>query len=62
MAVKEEKKRKRRRKRREEDQILRRASEMVVEGVRPRGRPKKTWKRCVEEDMREMNIREEAVV
>ncbi len=29
--------------RREEDHILRRAAEMEVEGVRPRGRPKKTW-------------------
>ncbi len=26
-----------------------------------RGRPKKTWKQCVEEDMREINIREETV-
>ncbi len=26
-----------------------------------RGRPKKTWKRCVEEDMREIDIREETV-
>ena len=30
---------------------------MEVEGARPRGRPKKTWKRCVE-DMRQINIRE----
>ncbi len=29
---------------------------MEVEGVRPRGRPKKTWKHCVEEDIREMII------
>ncbi len=33
---------------------------MEVEGVRPRERPKKTWKRCVGEDIREMNIREES--
>ncbi len=31
---------------------------MEVEGVRPRGRPKQTWNQCVEEDAREMNIRE----
>ena len=48
-------------KRREEDHVLRRALEMEVEGARPRGRPKKTWKRCVEEDMRQINIREENV-
>ena len=47
--------------RREDDHILRRASEMEVEGVRPRGRPRRTWRRCVEEDMRETNIREETV-
>ncbi len=48
-------------KRREDDHVLRRASEREVEGVSLRGRPKKTWKRCVEEDIREMNIREETV-
>ncbi len=47
--------------RKEDDHVLRRASEMEVEGVRPKGRPKKIWKRCVEEDIREMNIREESV-
>ncbi len=46
---------------RDDNRVLRRASEMEMEGVRLRGRPKKTWKRCVEEDMREMNIREETV-
>ena len=34
---------------------------MEVEGVRPRGRPKKTWKRCVGQDMRERNIGEENI-
>ncbi len=46
--------------RREADHVLRR-SEMEVEGARPRGRPKETWKRWVEEDTREINIREENV-
>ncbi len=47
--------------RREDDHVLRRASEMEVEGVRPRGRLRKMWKQCVEEDMREKNIREVTV-
>ncbi len=47
--------------RREDDHVLRRAAETEVEGVRLRGRPRKTWKRCVEEDIRDMNIREETV-
>ena len=36
--------------------ILRRAMEM--EGRRPVGRPKKTWSKIVEEDMRKLNITE----
>ena len=31
---------------------LRRAMELEVEGRRPVGRPKKTWRKVVEEDMR----------
>ncbi len=46
---------------RRDDHVLRIASEMEVEGVRPRERPRKTWKRYVEDDMREKNIREETV-
>ena len=34
---------------------------MEVEGVRPKGRLKKTWKRCVEQDTRERNIGEENI-
>ena len=48
-------------KRREDDHILRRALDMDVDGVRPRGRPRKVWRRCVEENMREININLEAV-
>ena len=48
-------------KRREDDHILRRALVMDVDGVRPRGRPRKVWRRCVEENMREMNINLETV-
>ena len=39
--------------RRDNDHVLSKAAEMEVEGVGPRGRPKKTWKLCVEQDMRE---------
>ena len=46
-------------KRREENNILRRVYELEVEGRRPVGRPKKSWRRVVEEDMRRMNITED---
>ena len=39
--------------------ILRRAIELKVEGRRPVGRPKKTWSKVVEEDMRKLNITED---
>ncbi len=45
--------------RREEDHIVRRAMEFEVEGRRPAGRPRKTWRQGVEEDMRRLNIRAE---
>lgn len=45
--------------RREADHVLSGASEMEVEGVRPN--EVEAWKRCVEEDVREMNVREETV-
>ena len=35
-----------------------RAMELEVEGRRPVGRPKKTWSKVVEEDMRKLNITE----
>ena len=41
---------------RDENSILRRAMELEVEGRRPVGRPKKTWSKVVEEDMRKLNI------
>ena len=46
-------------KRRDENSILRRAMELEVEGRRPVGRPKKTWSKVVEEDMRKLNITED---
>jgi len=35
--------------RRDNDHVLSKEAEMEVEGVRPRGRLKKTWKQCVEQ-------------
>ena len=46
-------------KRRDENSILWRAVEMEVEGRRPVGRPKKTWSKVVEEDMKKLNITED---
>ncbi len=48
--------------RRREEHILRRELNFEVEGRRPPGRPKKTWRKVVEEDMRMLNITEEMAV
>ena len=32
--------------------------ELEGPGVRPRGSPRKQWKKIIEEDLREMNLRE----
>ncbi len=48
--------------RREEEHILRRALNVEVGGRRPPGRPKKTWRVVVEEEMRMLNITEEMAV
>ena len=45
--------------RRDESSILRRTMELEVEGRRPVGRPKKTWSKLVEQDMRKLNITED---
>ena len=44
---------------RDENSILRRVMELEVEGRRPVGRPKKTWSKVVEEDMRKLKITED---
>ena len=41
---------------RDKNSILRRVMELEVEGRRSVGRPKKTWSKVVEEDMRKLNI------
>ena len=45
--------------RRDEDDPIRSVMDLEVDGGRPRGRPKKTWKKTVEEDMRRVGVREE---
>ena len=45
-------------KQRDKNSMLRSAMELVVEGRRPVGRPKKTWSKVVEKDMRKLNITE----
>ncbi len=42
--------------RRREEHVLRQAVDFEVEGRRPPGRPKKTWRKVDEEDMSMMNI------
>ena len=44
---------------REKNHILMREYEHEVEGRRPVGRPKKTWKQVVEGDMRTLKIMED---
>ena len=46
-------------KHKDENSMLRRAMELEVEGRRPVGRPKMTWNKVLEEDMRKLNITED---
>ena len=45
--------------RREEDNPMRKVMDLEVDGRRPPGRPRKTWRKTVEEDMRLVGVREE---
>ena len=45
--------------RRDEQEPLCRIMELTVEGKRTPGRPKKSWRKTVEEDMRHVGAREE---
>ena len=45
--------------RKEKDDALRRALAFEVEGSRRRGRPKKTWKKQVEETIKQTGLRKE---
>ena len=42
--------------RRDVEDPLRRIQMVVAPGRRPRGRPKKTWKQTVDEDLRELGL------
>ena len=45
--------------RREDDHVLRRALDFEVDGQRKKGRPKRTWKRQVEEESVKVGLRRE---
>ena len=45
--------------RREDDHVLRKALDFEVRGRRKRGRPKKKWKKQVEEECRRVGLRKE---
>ena len=45
--------------RKDDEHVLRKALEFEVDGTRKRGRPKKTWKRQVEEELRKVGLRKE---
>ena len=45
--------------RREEDNVLKKALRFTVEGQRGRGRPRKTWKRQVEESIKNVGLKKE---
>ena len=49
-------------KRRDVGDPLRRVGEIDVEGRRPPGRPRKSWKKTIEEDMRVVGAQEEDVM
>lgn len=44
--------------RRAEHSMMRRVEEMEVGGRRPVGRPKKTWRRCIQQDMDQLGVNE----
>ena len=45
--------------RREDDHVLRRALDFEVEGQRKNGRPKRTWKKQVGEEIAKIGLRRE---
>ena len=45
--------------RREEKHILRQALELQVDGARGKGRPRKTWRKQVEEEMKKVGLKNE---
>ena len=47
--------------RRDDDSVLRVALDLEVSGKRKRGRPKKTWKKQVEEETEKIGLKEDAL-
>ena len=43
--------------RREKDNVLRIVEEVEVDGVKPRGRPKNTWRKTIEEDLKKTGLK-----
>ena len=43
----------------EEEQIVREVFEMEVTGPRPVGRPRKSWRKCIDEELDRLGIRAE---
>ena len=46
---------------RDDDSVLRVALDLEVSGKRKRGRPKKTWKKQVEEEIEKIGLKEDAL-
>jgi len=45
--------------RKDDSEWVKKCMEFVGEGVRPRGRPKRTWKEVVEGDMKSLKLKKE---
>jgi len=45
--------------RKDDSEWVKKCMDFVVEGLRPRGRPKRTWKEVVEGDMKSLKLRKE---
>ena len=45
----------------DDDNVLRVALDLEVSGKRKRGRPKKTWKKQVEEETEKIDLKEDAL-
>ena len=49
--------------RKNDTEWVKKCMDFVIEGVRPRGRPKRTWKKVVEGDMKRVKLsKEDALV
>ena len=48
--------------RKDDSEWAKKCMDFVVEGVRSRGRPKRTWKEVVEGDMKSLKLRKEDVL